>query len=409
MNGKGDSPRPVNKKKFDDGYDGARNSLNAVGLFAGIGGFERGLAAAGHRPTLLCEIDPAARAVLDVRFPNVDKHSDILKLKSLPAGTDLLVGGFPCQDLSQAGQTQGITGRRSGLVREVFRLAQKCRVPWLVLENVPFMLQLGGGQALNVIVNALEALNYHWAYRVVDSRAFGVPQRRQRVFIVASLTHDPRTVLFADETSLRPDRGRTARDACGFYWTEGLRGLGWAVDAVPTLKGGSTLGVASPPAIWLPNGDFITPSIQDAERMQGFPADWTKPAELVSRPGYRWRLVGNAVTVNTVRWLARRLARPGKPHLIDTQPLGRGKWPPAAFNVGGGRFSNRLSPFPKQIKSEPLADFLSDEGKLLSRRATAGFLGRTARAQLRFPPGFLVALQEHLNRMSEVQREQRCA
>ena len=77
----------------------------------------------------------------------------------------------------------------------------------------------------------------------------------------------------------------------GFYWTEGVRGLGWAPDAIPTLKNGSTIGIASPPAILLPWGEVMTPDIRDAERLQGFAEDWTLPAESVSLDlRLRWSL-----------------------------------------------------------------------------------------------------------------------
>ncbi|MFG3703022.1 DNA cytosine methyltransferase, partial [Micromonospora sp. NPDC047620] len=157
-----------------------------VGLFAGIGGLELGLSAHGWRTELLCEIDPGARAVLSARFPEVETHADVTRLRGLPAGTELVAAGFPCQDLSQAGRTAGITGERSGLVDEVFRLVRRKRGPrWLLIENVPFMLQLGRGQAMRHITAALEELGYTWAYRVVDARAFGLPQRRQRVLMLA--------------------------------------------------------------------------------------------------------------------------------------------------------------------------------------------------------------------------------
>ena len=257
---------------------GAKASLATSGLFAGVGGIELGLSRAGHETQLLCEVDDSAAAVLEARFPGATVHGDIQTMGSLPEGTELLAGGFPCQDLSQAGRTKGIAGARSGLIGEVFRLLEQQRVPWVFLENVPFMLQLSKGRALDVIVAALEHLGYRWAYRVVDTRAFGLPQRRRRVLIVASLDDDPRKVLFADEAGA-PDVAENYRElACGFYWTEGVRGLGWAVDAIPTLKGGSTVGVPSPPAIWLPDGRFVTPHIRDAERLQGFAVDWTRPA-----------------------------------------------------------------------------------------------------------------------------------
>src|ERR1700730_8584435 len=177
----------------------SRTSHNIVGLFAGIGGLERGLHRAGHRTLLLCENDPGATAVLRAKFPGVKYHDDVTTLDALPSSTTLVVAGFPCQDLSQAGQTAGIHGTRSGLVGEVFRLVRQARTPWLLLENVPFMLQLNRGGAMDHITGALESLGYRWAYRVVDSRAFGRPQRRRRGYLLASLTGDPRNVLFADE------------------------------------------------------------------------------------------------------------------------------------------------------------------------------------------------------------------
>lgn len=392
-------PQEVSSTQGSRQKSGEPRGLKTVGLFAGIGGIELGLQKAGHETLLLCEIDKLARAVLDARMPNVAKHDDICTLKNLPAETELVVGGFPCQDLSQAGQTRGITGSRSGLVGEVFRLLRKSPAPWLVLENVPFMLQLARGEALEVIVSTLEDLGYRWAYRVVDARAFGVPQRRRRVLLVASLESDPREVLFAD------DRGEPLNDAswegraCGFYWTEGVRGLGWAVDAVPTLKGGSTIGVPSPPAIWLPNGEFVTPDIRDAERMQGFRAGWTEPALSVGKPGMRWKLVGNAVCVPVAAWLGKRLATPGQFQLKGVEPLIRkGAWPDAAWNVGDGRFTARVSAWPRRMKCRPLAEFLTLPGKALSPRATAGFLERTKKGSLRFPSGFIAALEAHLAR-----------
>jgi DNA (cytosine-5)-methyltransferase 1 len=357
---------------------------------------------------LLCEIEPAARAVLDARFPEVPKHDDVCKLKSLPKETQLVVAGFPCQDLSQAGRTRGIEGSKSGLVGEVFRLLKKSKVPWVVLENVPFMLQLARGQALDVIVSSLEALGYHWAYRVVDARAFGVPQRRRRVFLVASLEGDPRRVLFADEHGAPPESVRSDRAACGFYWTEGVRGLGWAVDAIPTLKGGSTVGVPSPPAIWLPDGRIVTPDIRDAERMQGFKAGWTLPATRVVKPGMRWKLVGNAVCVPVARWLGKRLQNPGPFTLRGTRPIEPGTpWPTAAWNVGEGRFAADISEWPRQARCLPLLDFLKHPSKMLSSKATAGFLKRTEKASLRFPEGFLDAMRAHLQRVRLQENEVR--
>src|SRR5262249_21911730 len=155
-----------------------------------------------------------------------------------------------------------------------------------------FMLQLARGEAIRRITLELARLGYAWAYRVVDACAFGLPQRRQRVFILASRDRDPREVLLSDRVSTPAsnDLGVVGKDAIGFYWTEGNRGLGTAINSVPPLKGGSRLGIPSSPAVLLPDGRVVTLHINDAERLQGFPPRWTCPAEGVFGRGTRWRL-----------------------------------------------------------------------------------------------------------------------
>lgn len=380
-----------------------REPMMVAGLFAGIGGIELGLARSGHVTQLLCEIDDGALAVLDARFPEIPKHTDVATLERLPEGTQLVTAGFPCQDLSQAGKTKGIRGARSGLVGEVFRLLHAQRVPWLLIENVPFMLQLAGGEALGVIVAALEDLGYHWAYRVVDSRAFGLPQRRRRVYMVASLHDDPRTVLYADDVGDRPDPPKAGwrSAACGFYWTEGLRGLGWTHDAVPTLKGGSAIGIPSAPAIVMPDGRIGTPDIRDAERMQGFEPGWTEPVERLKKSGFRWKLVGNAVSVDAAEWIGRRLRKPGAYNEANDAALetSSGAWPTAAYNLAGRRMvPAAMSEWPMETKRQPLADFLSHEVKPLSVKAARGFHGRAIKAKLTFPPGFPDLVKSHYER-----------
>ncbi|MBN8280774.1 MAG: DNA (cytosine-5-)-methyltransferase [Gammaproteobacteria bacterium] len=387
----------------------AGSTHRVAGLFAGIGGIELGLQRAGHHAALLCENDRAAQAVLRERFPGVPYHVDVTNLRRLPEGTSIVTAGFPCQDLSQAGETKGIGGLRSGLVAEVFRLVKSSAVPWILLENVPFMLQLGRGEAMNVITSALEALGYRWAYRVVDSRAFGLPQRRRRVYLLASNVGDPRSVLFADETDDVPEKERDRTDvACGFYWTEGLRGLGWAVDAVPTLKGGSTIGIPSPPAVLMPDGRIVTPHIEDAERLQGFPAGWTRPAEQCAKPSLRWKLVGNAVSVPAAVWIGRRLKKPGECQKYNVRPIGSHRnWPTAAWNVGQGRFRVEASEFPVRTNGRPLTEIIARRATDLSPRATAGFLSRAEKASLRFPSHFIPAVRAHLERVSSEPRHGR--
>lgn len=375
--------------------------MQIVGLFAGIGGLEVGFGKAGHRTVLASEILPAARAVLERRLPDTDLVGDVRALASLPGGTDAIVAGFPCQDLSQAGRTAGLDGERSGLVEEVFRLAATSRPGWIVLENVPFMLQLRQGNAMRRIVDALEELGYRWAWRVIDTNGFGLPQRRERVFLVASCVGDPADILLADDRRWERPKTAIGSIAHGFYWTEGRGGLGWAVDAVPTLKNGSAIGIPSPPAILLPDGRVIKPDIRDAERLQGFPENWTLPAEDVARHSARWGLVGSAVSVPVAAWLGGRFDAGGTYDDSRDRPFPQsGRLPKAARFDGRARHSVDISVDPLGIAPPPLASFLRHEGMLLSERATAGFRGRTRVASLRFAEGFLDAIDRHLDAVS---------
>lgn len=375
--------------------------LRVAALFAGIGGIEVGLHAAGHATSMFCEIDPAAQAVLRHQFPRVALHPDIRDLSRLP-DVDLVSAGFPCQDLSQAGRTMGIRGNRSGLVDDVFELLRSANPRWLLLENVPFMLQLDGGQAMRYLTDRLGELGFQWAYRVVDSRAFGLPQRRQRVLLLASRTEDPASVLYADDSG-EPWPQAPNGLACGFYWTEGIRGLGWAVDAIPTLKSGSTIGIPSPPAIWMPDGFVGTPDIRDAERLQGFEPDWTRlQSNANHNKGARWRLVGNAVSVPVAKWLGDRLLRPGRVLASDGKPIKPGdSWPRAAWGRGRTAYSVDISAWPAHVPRRPLTEFLAYPLKPLSVRAAEGFLGRASRSTLHFPEGLLEAIRVHMSRMRE--------
>lgn len=375
-------------------------TLKVCGLFAGIGGIERGFASAGHETLLLCELWTAARAVLDAQFPDVPKFDDVVGLNAVPEATEILTAGFPCQDLSQAGLTHGVDGARSALVSNVFRLLDRQDIPLVVLENVSFMLRLNRGKAMARLVEAFEQRGYRWAYRVVNSLGF-VPQRRERVFLVASKGDiHPWDVLFSDDADWSAPQTDLDTHAHGFYWTEGTRGLGWAPDAIPPLKNGSTVGIPSPPAILLPSGSVIKPDLRDAERLQGFPEDWTKPATAIGRSSVRWALVGNAVTVPVAKWLGKRLKTPG----VYDRDRERGDfsgapWPPAARSDLKKRYAVTIKPTPVKPQRSSLHEFLNHPGTPLSARAARGFLKRAEASSLHFVPGFIDRIRAHLASM----------
>eukprot|EP01047_Picozoa_sp_COSAG01_P004489 COSAG01_NODE_148_length_24037_cov_219.235859_7_plen_415_part_00 len=383
-------------------------SFTAVGLFAGIGGIELGLKQAGWTTKLLCEIDPFARNVLSKRFdlPVEDIIEDVRDISRL-SKTTLLSGGFPCQDLSQAGKTAGIDGAKSGLVGEVFRILETCNPKWLLLENVPFMLQLDRGQAMDFLASELERRGFTWAYRTVNTRSFGLPHRRKRVILLASITHDPRGVLLNEDAGEPKERDWRGR-ANGFYWTEGLRGVGWGVDCVPTLKCGSSVGIPSPPAIWLPEVGYkyriVTPSIEHAERLQGFPKGWTQTDSGSNKAEKaRWRMIGNSVSVPVSRWVGKRLRQPEGYLRSSTQmDLPGNKWPAAAWgNMKAGRFAVPVSAWPVRKRRRSLIDLIGDASacKPLSVRAATGFLSRLERSTLKVGGSrelLIDALQSHI-------------
>lgn len=368
-------------------------------MFAGIAGFEIGLARAGFATILTCESDPAAVAVLEAHV-DAPNHLDIRTLRSLPRETELISAGFPCQDLSQAGMVAGIRGDRSGLVNEVLRLLEAERTPWLLIENVPFMLHLQGGAALTLIVGKLEELGYRWAYRVVNSLSFGLPQRRERVFLLASRVGNPADVLFVDEAQIPCRETKLFELAHGFYWTEGNKGLGWAIDAIPTLKSGSAIGIPASPAILMPNGSIINPDIRDAEALNGFDADWTAPAQTAKRRSFRWALIGNAVSVPVSAWIGRRLNKPGLyDRDRDKGVVSTKRWPKAARSEGRRRLEVSISTAPVWLLRPPLHEFLCYPGTPLSVRAAEGFYMRARRSTLSFADGFLDAVAGHIQRM----------
>lgn len=192
--------------------------LKVGSLFSGIGGFDLGLEQVGMDVIWQCEIDKACQSVLKQHFPKAELYDDVKQItkSSARGAVDVLVGGFPCQDLSVAGKRAGLAGERSGLWWEFARVIDELRPRWVVIENVPGLLSSDGGKDMAIIVSKLAELGYLGAYRILDSQYFGVAQRRRRVFIVGCLGNPTAAakVLFEQESgdwNFAPSREKGTR------------------------------------------------------------------------------------------------------------------------------------------------------------------------------------------------------
>ena len=168
------------------------SDMRFVSLFAGVGGFDLGLERAGHECIAQVEIDKHCRTVLDKHWPDVPKHDDVrtaiefADTIGLVGRTDLVCGGFPCQDVSVAGKRAGLAGERSGLFWDALAFATHVQAKWILLENVPGLLTSNQGRDFGTVALALGDAGFdYFEWRVLDSQFFGVPQRRRRVFIIA--------------------------------------------------------------------------------------------------------------------------------------------------------------------------------------------------------------------------------
>lgn len=256
--------------------------LTVGSLFAGVGGFDVGFERAGFTVRWQAEVDGHAQKVLLARFPHARLFTDVRAVTADTAErVDVICGGFPCQDVSVAGKREGLAGARTGLFWEIVRIAGELRPSWMVLENVPGLLTSHSGRDFHTVLSALADCGFRREYRVLDSRYFGVPQRRRRVFLVLR-ARDARDgagqVLFEPEGVRRRAkasgeagarcaatlRGRSASRGVNppgrggeddenivmaFRSTDGLD-IQVLRDQSPTLKVESGLGIPSPPAIF---------------------------------------------------------------------------------------------------------------------------------------------------------------
>ena len=167
--------------------------MKFLDLFAGIGGFRLGMESAGHECLGFCEIDKFARASYkaihntegEIELHDITKVTDD-EVRAIGA-VDVICGGFPCQAFSIAGARRGFEDTRGTLFFEITRFASILKPKYLFLENVKGLLNHDKGNTFETILSALDELGYDVEWQVLNSKNFGVPQNRERVFIVGHL------------------------------------------------------------------------------------------------------------------------------------------------------------------------------------------------------------------------------
>lgn len=351
--------------------------MDAISLFAGIGGFDCAAHSAGIRVSAAAEIEPQAASVFARNFPATYLFKDVRDVtkKNHHTEVDAVFGGWPCQGNSIAGQRAGMADSRSGLWIEVRRILKEFRPTWFVGENVPGLLSVNKGKDFGKVLNDLAELGYGFAYRVLDAQYFGVPQRRRRVFIVGCLRdwRSAAKVLFEPESlcgsasQIRKKKPSVA--ACltaGVAAGSGISRPGRRREddenlvantlvstgnlkhdptrdnlissTIPSSDGGVSSGMH--PIVAVPDPSYaitgngskfgsgrdsqdtfvirsgvrrLTPI--ECERLQGFPDNYTQLGknDEVMSDSARYRMLGNAVAVPVVEWILKRLIAVSNP------------------------------------------------------------------------------------------------
>jgi DNA (cytosine-5)-methyltransferase 1 len=306
--------------------------MKAVSLFAGVGGFDLALERNGVDVVASVEINKQARSILAKQFPKsnvLEDVKDVTGKQLFEYGFDsdgVIVGGFPCQDLSVAGKRKGLAGERSGLFWEIYRLLEETKAKWFILENVPGLLSSNGGRDLGIVIGALAELRYGVAYRILDSQYFGVPQRRRRIFIVGCLGDDGgtpaeilaiaqgRTGYIEASNTKQKNTFRTAAksfrsssnktiDKPTIFEATRVNDSRFYTDYSPTVATYWGTGGARVPYVLRQKMPIRRLTPLECERLQGFPDNWTAG----QADSHRYKQMGNAVTVPVVEWIIKRL------------------------------------------------------------------------------------------------------
>ena len=313
-------------------------------MFSGIGGFELGIKYATNNEFEnigYSEIDKYAESIYRKNFPKHIGYGDATKINTeeLP-DFDFLVGGFPCQSFSISGRRLGFDDTRGTLFFEIARVLRDKRPQYFLLENVRNLLSHDGGRTFKTILKVLADLGYYVEWEVYNSKDYGVPQRRERIFIKGySGDGSTRQILPFRKNSrksmeLKPiqlnNHKKTYQDG-RIYDFNGAsiclnaRGNnGWYqvsdTEYMPCSKNGDAFALTtrhrSMPLKKHQDNYVISAHNKarkltpiECERLQGFPDNWTQYGvdnELISDT-QRYKCIGNAVTVNVIEHIVREM------------------------------------------------------------------------------------------------------
>lgn len=268
--------------------------MNYFSMFSGIGGFELGIGNKGNCVGY-SEIDKHAIKIYNKHFPEHTNFGDATKIRTedLP-DFELLVGGFPCQAFSVAGKRCGFDDPRGNLFFEIARILRDKKPRYLLLENVKGLLSHDNGSTFKTVLEVLTNLGYNIEWQVLNSKDFGVPQSRERIFIIGYLRGTSRPKVFPIIRSTTEDTGRHNKEAWKSVQTFPIKYLGRNQKNYPTTYA-PTLDTMRSWGIY--DGTFRHFTPIEYERLQGFPDNWTEGISDIQR----YKCCGNAVTVNVIQ------------------------------------------------------------------------------------------------------------
>jgi len=270
------------------------SAIRYFSMFSGIGGFELGIEAAAHELGIAAEcvgyseIDKHAIRTYEEHYTH-DNYGDATTIDAdhLP-DFDLLVGGFPCQAFSIAGKRLGFDETRGTLFFDIARILKAKEPRFFILENVKGLISHNKGQTFRTIIRTLDGLGYDLQWKVLNSKDHGVPQSRERVFIVGNLGGTPRPEVFSAGGPTNP------------YSTVGLT-TETAVARTFTAGGNSGGNHSGMTIIRTAHGDRRA-TVNEAERLSGYVDNWT-----VGSDTQRYKQCGNTVVPPVVKYVAKRL------------------------------------------------------------------------------------------------------